>query len=129
MHGMAAKKSRQNFDKRLPAATIKGNIPSAAISVLAAAAKHPARGPWPVALVSREAADNLEEVTSQMFDKDSLDRLFEELRDEFELETDWEEIQRDAHLAVAYADAGVLGDQQGALDSRVVGYVTRHDPN
>ena len=29
-----------------------------------------------------------------MFDKDSLDRLFEELRDEFELETDWEEIQR-----------------------------------
>ena len=28
-----------------------------------------------------------------MFDKDSLDRLFEELRDEFELETDWEEIQ------------------------------------
>ncbi len=64
-----------------------------------------------------------------MFDKDSLDRLFIELRDEFELETDWEEIQRDAHLAVAYADAGVLGDQQGALDSRVVEYVTRHDPN
>ncbi len=35
-----------------------------------------------------------------MFDKDSLDRLFEELRDEFELETDWEDIQHDAHLAV-----------------------------
>jgi hypothetical protein len=64
-----------------------------------------------------------------MFDKDSLDRLFEELRDEFELETDWEEIQRDAHLAVAYADAGVLDDQSGALDSRIIDYVARHNPN
>ncbi len=64
-----------------------------------------------------------------MFDKDSLDRLFEELRDEFELETDWEEIQRDAHLAVAYADAGVLDDQSGALDTRVIDYVVRHNPN
>ena len=64
-----------------------------------------------------------------MFDKDSLDRLFEELRDEFELETDWEEIQRDAHLAVAYADAGVLDDQSGALDSRIIDYIARHNPN
>ena len=64
-----------------------------------------------------------------MFDKDSLDRLFEELRDEFELETDWEEIQRDAHLAVAYADAGVLDDQSGAIDTRVIDYVVRHNPN
>ena len=63
-----------------------------------------------------------------MFDKDSLDRLFEELRDEFELETDWEEIQRDAHLAVAYADSGVLDDQKGALDSRIVEFVERHNP-
>ncbi len=63
-----------------------------------------------------------------MFDKDSLDRLFEDLRDEFELETDWEEIQRDAHLAVAYADAGVLDDQQGNLDTRVIEYVVRHNP-
>lgn len=63
-----------------------------------------------------------------MFDKNSLDRLFEDLRDEFELETDWEEIQRDAHLAVAYADAGVLDDQQGNLDTRVIEYVARHNP-
>ena len=63
-----------------------------------------------------------------MFDKASLDQLFEELRDEFELETDWEEIQRDAHLAVAYADAGVLDDQKGALDSRIVEFVQRHYP-
>ena len=64
-----------------------------------------------------------------MFDKNSLDQLFEELRDEFELETDWEEIQRDAHLAVAYADAGVLDDRQGGLDARVIEYVVRHNPN
>ncbi len=64
-----------------------------------------------------------------MFDKASLDQLFEELRDEFELETDWEEIQRDAHLAVAYADAGVLDDQKGGLDPRIVEYVERHSPN
>jgi hypothetical protein len=64
-----------------------------------------------------------------MFDKDSLDRLFEELRDEYELEIDWEEIQRDAHLAVAFADAGVLDDQLGSLDNRVIEYVVRHNPN
>ena len=63
-----------------------------------------------------------------MFDKASLDQLFEELRDEFELETDWEDIQRDAHLAVAYADAGVLDDQKGLLDARIVEFVERHNP-
>ena len=69
-----------------------------------------------------------EEEQTDMFDKDSLDRLFEELRDEFELETDWEDIQHDAHLAVAYADAGVLDDQLGSLDSRIVDIVQRHNP-
>ena len=69
-----------------------------------------------------------EEEQTVMFDKDSLDRLFEELRDEFELETDWEDIQHDAHLAVAYADAGVLDDQLGSLDSRIVDIVQRHNP-
>ena len=60
-----------------------------------------------------------------MFDKASLDRLFEELRDEFELETDWEEIQRDAHLALAYADVGVLGGKRESLDARSVDFVER----
>ena len=63
-----------------------------------------------------------------MFDKASLDQLFEELRDEFELETDWEDIQRDAHLAVAFADAGVLDDQKGSLAARIVEFVERHNP-
>ena len=48
---------------------------------------------------------NIEEAI--MFDKSSLDALFEELRDEYELEPDWEDIQRAAHLGVARSDAGV----------------------
>ena len=52
--------------------------------------------------------------------------MFDELRDEYELEPDWEDIQRAAHLGVARSDAGVgLGD----LDSRVVPYIERHQGN
>ena len=58
-----------------------------------------------------------------MFNKQSLDNMFDELRDEYELEPDWEDIQRAAHLGVARSDAGVaLGD----LDSRVVPYFEKH---
>lgn len=58
-----------------------------------------------------------------MFNKQSLDNMFDELRDEYELEPDWEDIQRAAHLGVARFDAGVgLGD----LDSRVVPYIEKH---
>jgi hypothetical protein len=58
-----------------------------------------------------------------MFDKQSLDALFDELRDQYELEPDWEEIQRAAHLGVARSDAGVsLGD----LDSRVLPVLAKH---
>ena len=61
-----------------------------------------------------------------MFDKTSLDALLEELRDEYELESDWEEIQRDAHLGVARADAGVgLGD----IDARVAPLIEKHNPD
>ena len=61
-----------------------------------------------------------------MFDKQSLENLFDELRDEYELEPDWEDIQRDAHLAVARLDAGV---PMGEVDSRVVPLVERHNPS
>ena len=61
-----------------------------------------------------------------MFDKTSLDNMFDELRDEYELEPDWEDIQRAAHLGVARSDAGVpLGD----VDSRVVSYIAKHNPD
>ena len=61
-----------------------------------------------------------------MFDRNSLDTLFDELRDEYELEPDWEDIQRDAHLAVARHDAGM---PLGEIDSRVVSYVEKHKPD
>jgi hypothetical protein len=60
-----------------------------------------------------------------MFDKDSLDSLFSELRDNYELEPDWEDIQRAAHLGVARLDAGV---EIGELDPRVVEIVVKHNP-
>ena len=51
--------------------------------------------------------------------------MFDELRDEYELEPDWEEIQRDAHLAVARVDAGAgIGD----VDARVGPLVEKHNP-
>ena len=61
-----------------------------------------------------------------MFDRSSLDSLFDELRDEYELEPDWEDIQRDAHLAVARHDAGVA---LGGIDTRVEGLVKKHSPD
>ena len=61
-----------------------------------------------------------------MFDKQSLDNMFGELRDQYELEPDWEDIQRAAHLGVARSDAGVpLGD----VDSRVLSYIEKHNPD
>ncbi len=61
-----------------------------------------------------------------MFDKAALDALLEELRDEYELEADWEEIQRSAHLGVARSDAGVaLGD----IDTRVAPLIVKHNPD
>ena len=64
-----------------------------------------------------------------MFDRESLDTMFVELRDEYELEPDWEDIQRDAHLGVAYADSGMLDDRRGDLDDRVLSAIDKHNPS
>jgi len=64
-----------------------------------------------------------------MFDRDSLDALFVELRDEYELEPDWEDIQRDAHLGVAYADSGMLDQRRSDLDKRVLTFIDKHNPS
>ena len=61
-----------------------------------------------------------------MFDRQSLDNLFDELRDEYELDADWEDIQRDAHLAVARQDAGM---PLGEVDARVITLVGKHSPD
>ena len=58
-----------------------------------------------------------------MFDKQSLDSMFEELRDQYELEPDWEDIQTSAHLGVARSDAGVA---LGNIDSRVIPYIEKY---
>ena len=61
-----------------------------------------------------------------MFDKKSLDAMFVELRDNYELEPDWEEIQREAHLGIARADGGV---ELGNLDSRVLEVLNKYNPS
>jgi len=61
-----------------------------------------------------------------MFDKKSLDAMFSELRDNYELEPEWEDIQRDAHLGIARSDGGVdLGD----IDPRVAEVLKKHNPS
>ena len=61
-----------------------------------------------------------------MFDKKSLDAMFSELRDTSELEPEWEDIQRDAHLGSARSDGGVdLGDS----DPRVAEVLKKHNPS
>ena len=64
-----------------------------------------------------------------MFDRDSLDTMFVELRDEYELEPDWEDIQRDAHLGVAFADSGMLDDRRVDLDNRVLSFIDKYNPS
>jgi len=64
-----------------------------------------------------------------MFDRDSLDIMFVELRDEYELEPDWEDIQRDAHLGVAFADSGMLDDRRVDLDDRVLTFIDKYNPS
>ena len=61
-----------------------------------------------------------------MFDKKSLDAMFNELRDSYELEPEWEEIQRDAHLGIARADGGV---DLGNIDPRVAEVLKKHNPS
>ena len=61
-----------------------------------------------------------------MFDKKSLDAMFDELRDNYELEPDWEEIQRDAHLGIARADGGV---ELGSIDPRVIEALNKYNPS
>ena len=61
-----------------------------------------------------------------MFDKKSLEAMFDELRDNYELEPDWEEIQRAAHLGIARADGGV---DLGGLDARVLEALNKYNPS
>lgn len=88
----------------------------------------PRRKKLDILLTGRPARrpETREEVSAKpMFDRQSLENLFDELRDEYELEPDWEDIQRDAHLAVARVDAG---QPLGNVDTRVGPLVEKHNP-
>ena len=61
-----------------------------------------------------------------MFDKEHLDALFEELRREWRGKPDYDQLLRDAHLAIALSDAGrpLAPD----IDSRVAALIDKHHP-
>jgi len=52
--------------------------------------------------------------------------MFSELRDNYELEPEWEDIQRDAHLGIARSDGGV---DMGDIDPRVAEVLKKHNPS
>ena len=52
--------------------------------------------------------------------------MFNELKDAYELEPEWEEIQRDAHLGIARSDGGV---DLGNIDPRVIEVLNKHNPS
>jgi len=61
----------------------------------------------------------------EMFEKTQLDALFGELDREWRGKPDFEKLSRDAHLGIAYWDAGRPLDR---IDPRVVGLIEKHKP-
>lgn len=62
-----------------------------------------------------------------MFEKNQLDNLLEELNRNFLDEPDYERLLRDAHLAIALADAGRALTPE--IDTRVAALLERHASN
>ena len=60
-----------------------------------------------------------------MFKKEQLDPLFDELTSEYKGTPQWEELIRDAHLAVAYYDAG---RPLNGIDPIVLSLIEKHKP-
>ncbi len=61
-----------------------------------------------------------------MFQKSHIDALFDEIKREWEGKPEFEKLSREAHLGIAYSDAGrPLGDE---FDSRVVALIGKHKP-
>ena len=59
-----------------------------------------------------------------MFDKQTLDSLFDELRRDWRGKPDYDQLLRDAHLAIALSDAGrPLGAD---IDRRVADLIEKH---
>ena len=59
----------------------------------------------------------------EMFNKETIDALMEDLRGKYGDDPDWDQVLRDTHLGVAWSDAGVeLKD----IDPRVIEAIERH---
>ncbi len=58
-----------------------------------------------------------------MFNKETLDKFFGELKGKYGSEPDWEQILKDAHLGIARSDAEV---DLGNIDSRAKEAIIRH---
>ena len=61
-----------------------------------------------------------------MFKKPHIDALLEQLKSDWQDKPEYEDLLRDAHLGIAYSDAGrPLGDD---IDVRVVALIEKHRP-
>ena len=61
-----------------------------------------------------------------MFKKPHIDALLEQLKSDGQDKPEYEDLLRDAHLGIAYSDAGrPLGDD---IDARVVALIEKHRP-
>lgn len=61
-----------------------------------------------------------------MFDKADIDALFEELDKEWRGKPEFDKISREAHLGIAYFDAGRPLDN---IDPRAVSLIEKHKPS
>lgn len=59
-----------------------------------------------------------------MFDKQTLDALFDELERGYIQTSDYDRLLRDAHLGIALSDAG--RQFQGQVDDRVAALIEKH---
>jgi hypothetical protein len=61
-----------------------------------------------------------------MFEKADIDALFEELDKEWRGKPEFDKISREAHLGIAYFDAGRPLDK---IDPRAVSLIEKHKPS
>ncbi len=59
-----------------------------------------------------------------MFEKDTLDALFEELEEDYVQTGEYDQLLRDAHLGIALSDAG--REYNGHVDGRVAALIEKH---
>jgi hypothetical protein len=66
-----------------------------------------------------------EQRSKEMFEKTHIEALFGELEHEWRGKPDFEKLSRDAHLGIAYWDAG---RPLTKIDPRVVALIEKHKP-